>query len=182
MLVINLWGGPGAGKTALAAEVFSHLRRNVPANIEMTGEFATEICFEQAKSNLQDPVYLLGNQWHRLWRLSQIGVEVAISDSPLGLVFAYLKEDYAQRKSYKALVEDLMCVYPSVDIFIHRDIYAEGGFKGNKKGRNNGWLRNLDKRIMSLSDYEFSVTFGCDNEMAITEYVEEQVKAHLKKS
>jgi len=75
MLVINLWGGPGAGKTTTAAGLFNALRHDWHLNLELVTEFATDLCFEQARENLKNQVYLLGNQYHRLWRLQQIGVE-----------------------------------------------------------------------------------------------------------
>jgi tRNA uridine 5-carbamoylmethylation protein Kti12 len=49
MLVINLWGGPGAGKSTIAAELFVCLRKHTNANVELTNEFATELCFERNK-------------------------------------------------------------------------------------------------------------------------------------
>jgi len=151
MLVINLWGGPGAGKSTIAAELFVSLRRAKTVNVELTNEFATELCFENAKENLKDQVYLLGNQWHRLWRLDKRAVQVAICDSPLGLGIAHLQQDKPRYyDEFVQLVLGMQHEYPTVDIFLQRDIYAEGGFKGNKPRTGSGWIHDLDARILAV--------------------------------
>jgi hypothetical protein len=179
MLVINLWGGPGAGKSTVAAEVFVKLRQRTQANVEMTHEFATDLCFDQAKENLKDQLFLLGNQWHRLWRLEQIGVDVAISDSPIGLGVAHMP-DTTYTEEYTALVDKLRWVYPSIDIMIDRDIYALGGFKGNSKKRNITWLNSIDKKIAKAARPDYTVMFQKDSTGSeVAEYCIERVRAHL---
>jgi hypothetical protein len=181
MLVINLWGGPGAGKTTVAAEVFVKLRQRTTANVELTNEFATELCFEQAKDNLKDQVYLLGNQWHRLWRLSRTGVDVAVCDSPIGIGLAYLHNDeVAYQCEYDQLADKLRHVYPTINILIDRDIYAEGGFKGNTKKRNLNWLNQLDKKIAKIAQAKFNVMFNRDSTGAeVAEFVIPKVREYL---
>jgi len=172
MLIINLWGGPGAGKTTVAAEVFVYLRKHTTANVELTNEFATDLCFERAKENLKDQVYLLGNQWHRLWRLEQLRVDVAICDSPLSLGTAYQRVDnLLYQVELEALSQQLGQVYQTINIMVHRDIYAEGGFKGNKKKRNEIWLNQLDQKIHKLSRCEYSLTYTRQAGGAVAAYV-----------
>jgi hypothetical protein len=182
MLVINLWGGPGAGKSTVAAGLFVLLRQHTKANCELTNEFATELCFERAKDNLKDQVYLLGNQFHRLWRLEQLGVDVAISDSPLGSGIGHMK---AKGKptffhEYEALTKKLADEFLNTHIFLERDIYAEGGFKGNKAtGKNAGWLRNLDTQIRQVADPVKVVTYGPQAIEEVFKYVVPMVTDYL---
>lgn len=183
MLVINLWGGPGAGKSTVAAELFVKLRQRTTANVELTNEFATDLCFEQAKENLKDQVYLLGNQWHRLWRFDKIGVDVAICDSPIGMGSAYRREDdVPYQPEYDELAKKLRFQYPTLDIMIDRDIYAEGGFKGNSKKRHNVWINSLDKRIVKLARPDYTVMFAKDETGAeVAEYCIPRVRDYLEK-
>lgn len=180
MLVINLWGGPGAGKSAIAAELFVCLRKHTNANVELTNEFATELCFERSKENLKDQVYLLGNQWHRLWRLEQIGVDVAISDSPLGIGIPYMrKHKPAYAEKYVDLVKALYDEHLNTNIMVERDIYAEGGFKGNSKKNRSGYVHDLDRQIREVACPPFTVTYGLDAGQKVFEYVKPMVVTYM---
>jgi len=181
MLVINLWGGPGAGKSTVAAGVFVALRQGTEANVELTNEFATDLCFEQAKANLKDQIYLLGNQWHRLWRLEQLGVDVAVCDSPLGIGIPYIRQrkpDYYDE--YVALVKKLYDQFPTTNIMINRDIYAVGGFKGNKKSTYSPYLEDLDRQIRQVANPIKTVTFGPNAIQAVVDYVAPMVLEYMK--
>jgi cytidylate kinase len=184
MLVINLWGGPGAGKSTVAAELFTLLRKNVKANCELVGEFATDLCFEQAKENLHDQIYLLGNQWHRLWRLDKIGVDLAISDSPIGLGVCYKEKADMPPGAYEkfvALSQSLRQGFPTIDIMIDRDVYAVGGFKGNSKKRNMNWLNQLDKRIAKEAQAEKTVMFTHQAGWFVYEYIFPKVIEYMQR-
>ena len=185
MLVINLWGGPGAGKSTVAAELFVCLRKHTKANVELTNEFATELCFEQAKANLKDYPYLLGNQWHRIWRLEQLKVDVAISDSPIGLGVAHLENTIVDgywkdvMPHYIELSQALRRAHKRIDIMVDRDVYAEGGFKGNSKKRHTNWLNQIDRRIANEAGAEFSVLFDMQAGQKVFEYVTPIVKEYM---
>jgi hypothetical protein len=164
----------------VAAEVFVKLRQRTAANVELTNEFATELCFEGAKENLKDQVYLLGNQWHRLWRLAHKGVDVAVCDSPIGMGTAYPDNDVTYQDEYDMLAHKLRFVYPRLDIMIDRDIYSEGGFKGNTKKRNLNWLNQLDKKIANVARAELVVMFNRDSTGAeVAEYCIPRVRKYL---
>lgn len=87
MIVVNFIGGPGAGKSSLAAGVFSELKwRGI--NCELALEFAKDKVWEGSLRVLEDQVYILGKQYHRLFRLKG-QVDVALTDSPLFLSLLY---------------------------------------------------------------------------------------------
>jgi hypothetical protein len=148
--------------------------------VELTNEFATDLCFEGAKENLQDQVYLLGNQFHRLWRLNKRGVTVAICDSPLGIGIPYIRQRQpAYVEQYVALVKALYDEFPNVNIMVERDIYAEGGFKGNKKPRHNGFLLDLDRQIREVANPIFTVPYTLDAGQKVFDYVLPAVEAYM---
>jgi hypothetical protein len=180
MLVTNLWGGPGAGKSTVAAELFVLLRKHTNANVELTNEFATELCFERAKENLEDQIYLLGQQWHRLWRLDKLGVDVAVCDAPLGIGIPHIrKRKPAYFEKYEALVKALYDEYPNVNILIDRDVYAVGGFKGNKPGKANAWLHDLDRQIREVANPIKTVLYSLTAGQEVFDYVLPAVEGYM---
>jgi hypothetical protein len=161
MIVINFYGGPGSGKSTLAAELFIEMRKLRGPNVELVHEFATELCFEDARDNLKDQLYLAGNQWHRLWRLERRGVEIAISDSPIYMGTAYADlQDCPYADELKAVKDVLVQQHFNYNILVHRDVYATGGFKGISKKRNTVYANSVDAKIRKLPvDFHEEVVF-----------------------
>ena len=88
MICINLYGGPGVGKSTMAARLFAMLKAD-GIKTELVGEFAKDLVYDKAYNIMADQHYLFAQQAHRLWRLKNSGVEVAVCDSPLLLNIAY---------------------------------------------------------------------------------------------
>jgi hypothetical protein len=87
--VINLFGGPGSGKSTFRAAIFSILKLH-GINCEETPEFAKDLTWEGRSKTLDNQIYIFGKQYHRMWRL-QNQVDLIITDSPLLLNFIYGK-------------------------------------------------------------------------------------------
>jgi hypothetical protein len=158
MHIINLWGGPGAGKTTTASGLFSILRHKWKVNLELVTEFATDLCFEQARENLKDQVYLLGMQYHRLWRADKVGVEVVITDAPIGLNTIYglmYKQRYMPEMD--ALLRRLDTEHSNTHILMHRDPTAAGGFKGGSKKKDSWFVTKFDD-LLHTNGPEFDRT------------------------
>lgn len=79
--VINLFGGPGTGKSTGAAYIFSHLKME-GINCELVTEYAKDLVWQGSHHLLSDQNRLFSEQYHRLDRLKG-KVEIAITDSPL---------------------------------------------------------------------------------------------------
>lgn len=91
MIVVNLFGGPGAGKSTGAAYVFSKLKM-AGVNVELVTEFAKDIVWEETEIPLQNQAYVFGNQSYRISRLAG-KVDVAVTDSPILLSCHYGKNE-----------------------------------------------------------------------------------------
>lgn len=88
MLVVNLFAGPGAGKSTTAAGVF-HLLKLRGVSAELVSEFAKECAWEGRDGPLRCQPYVFGEQLWRIERLRDRGVDVVVTDSPVLLSAVY---------------------------------------------------------------------------------------------
>ena len=118
MICLNLYGGPGIGKSTLAAELFTELKHR-GIRTELVGEYAKELVYEMAYNTMADQHYLFAEQAHRLWRLEKAGVEVAVCDSPLLLTLAYNRN--ADDNVFSKFVVDTYRGYMNLDYVLERN-------------------------------------------------------------
>ena len=88
-LVINLFGGPGCGKSTTMARLFADLKAR-GYNVEMVSEFAKDLVYEQRQETMKDELYIFAKQHHRLFRVND-KVDVIITDRPLLLTNIYAR-------------------------------------------------------------------------------------------
>jgi deoxyadenosine/deoxycytidine kinase len=145
-LVVNLFAGPSAGKSTMAAGLFYNLKK-AGVNCELTTEFAKELTWENRESALDNQIYILGKQYHKLYRL--LGqVDVIVTDTSFVYGCVYAPEDYFE--SYESLVMEIFSSMNNMNFFIDR-IHPY-----NSVGRNQTRQQALkiDNRIVDLlKDY-----------------------------
>lgn len=101
--VINLFGGPGAGKSTNAAELFS-LMKKMGINCELVPEFAKDLTWANRHEELENQVYVFGKQQHRMHRLMG-KVDWIVTDAPYILSNVYTPSHYPN--SFQQLVYDM---------------------------------------------------------------------------
>ncbi len=105
--VLNLFGAPGAGKSTLAAELFSQLKTN-NKNCELVREYVKLWAYEGKEVTPLDQVYLLGKQV-RSEAMLYGKVDYIITDSPILLVGVYqhlfFNGDYIQKTAMSVMKE-----------------------------------------------------------------------------
>lgn len=142
-IVINLYGGPGSGKSTTRAGIFSLLKLH-GINAEEAPEYAKELTWEQRTETLQDQYYVWGKQYHRLFRLKK-DVDVIITDSPILLSLIYASD---ANPCFHEMVIQSYLEYFNVNFFLRRVK------KFNPKGRNQTEpeARGLDTLIKEMLD------------------------------
>ena len=90
-LVINLIGGPGCGKSTTMAGIFYKLKKE-GVNCEMASEFTKEKVWEEDYRMLDDQLYIIAKQFHRISRLID-KVDIVIMDTSLLSSIIYDKSD-----------------------------------------------------------------------------------------
>lgn len=117
MLVVNLFGAPGAGKSTGAAYIFSKLKM-AGINAELVTEFAKDKVWEGSQAVFENQAYIFGKQYFRISRL-QNKVDVVITDSPI-LLSSFYNRDEILGKELDALVTKVFNTYDSYNVFINR--------------------------------------------------------------
>lgn len=121
--VINLYGGPGTGKSTTAAGLFSALKL-LGVNAELVQEYAKDKAWEFGTNHLGVPKvlqcqeYIFGKQHYRMRRLVP-DVDIIITDSPLLMGLVYMPDDFPM-PSLRKVVKEAYDMYENLDIFLLR--------------------------------------------------------------
>jgi len=87
--VINIFGGPGIGKSGIASGVFSKLKQH-NYNVEFATEYAKDLVWEERLNILQeDQLYIFAKQHRKVFRLKD-QVEYIVTDCPLLMHIPYI--------------------------------------------------------------------------------------------
>lgn len=67
-LIINLFGGPAAGKSTAATGIFCLLKMHW-VRCELVTEFAKDLVWEERYKTLKNQQCVFGKQYHKIWRV-----------------------------------------------------------------------------------------------------------------
>lgn len=114
-LFVNLFGGPGTGKSTTAALLFGQLKE-AGVNAELVTEFAKDVVWEDRRVIACQP-YVFGKQ---LWRLERLRgkVDVVVTDAPLVLSLVYAE---ALGEAWKQVVLAQTSKFNNMNVFLVRD-------------------------------------------------------------
>lgn len=141
-IVVNLFAGPGTGKSTSCAQIFAELKHQ-GINCEMVREFAKDKVWENSLDVLNDQIYIFGKQQHRMKILVE-QVDVIITDSPVLLSIIY---DKSENPNFKNLV-DVHNEFENINVFLVREKPY------NPKGRvqSEEKAKILDNKVKDLLD------------------------------
>ena len=140
-IVLNLVGGPCAGKSTVASGVFYNLKC-AGLEVELALEYAKDCVWNESFQTTNDQIYMFGKQYHKIWRL--LGkVQVAIVDSPLLLSAYYRKFD---SKYFDDFVVESYKQMNNVTYFVDRNTV----FMQNGRVHTEEESKMIDKKLEDI--------------------------------
>lgn len=147
MILVNLYGAPGAGKSTGAAYIFSQLKMR-GINAELVTEFAKDKVWEESKEVFNNQAYIFGKQYFRISRCAD-KVDVIITDSPLLLSTIY-NDNPILGEEFNNVVRNVANSYDSINYYITRvkDYNPKGRFQSEEESDA------IADRVKNMLDYE----------------------------
>jgi len=147
MQVINLFGGPGAGKSTTAAGLFYEMKK-MRLEVELVTEYAKDMVWEGRHNILEDQIYIFAKQQRRISRLRDHNIDWVITDSPIPLGLVYLREGSLGNNFHDLVMEVF-------DSFRNHNFLLQRNFEYNPIGRNQKDVeeaRVYDRKVADLLD------------------------------
>lgn len=117
LTVINLWGGPGTGKSTTAAGLFN-LMKLKKHNVELVTEYAKQMVWErQHHTVFKNQILMLAKQDQKQ-RVLVDQMDFCITDSPILMGLTYAPEDYYV--NFEPLIKEVFDSYNNINIFLRR--------------------------------------------------------------
>lgn len=119
MVVINLFGSPGAGKSTLASDLNGFLNRQGYTS-ELIPEFAKYLSFSGFEKALKDQLFIFASQNHQLEVRVGSGVDFLVLDSPLPLSVIYSRRNHPKGylSHFEPLVKETFEKYENLNFFL----------------------------------------------------------------
>ena len=152
--VINLWAGPGAGKSTTAAGLFFKMKTK-GYKVELVTEYAKDLTYERNWDLRRDQLAVTAEQIRRQRRL--IGnVDYCITDSPILLGIHYGRND----PHLSALVLGEWGRYVNANFFVRRvKPYQPWG-----RREDEGSARKVDEELKALMKREQIMHWDVDGD------------------
>jgi adenylate kinase family enzyme len=155
-LIVNIWGGPGSGKSSTAAHLFAKMKQ-AGYSCELVSEEAKKIVWEGHLNLLEDQWYISAMQNRKLMRLKG-KVDYIITDSPLLMGTLYMDSSYPQ--SLRSCVEDINDYYCNYHAMLNRvKPFVQAGRSQDEEG-----ARRIDTMCRELLEERNLCDFEVDGD------------------
>lgn len=181
-LVINLYGGPGTGKSTTATGVFNLLKK-AGVNAEYVQEYVKQWAWEERKPVREDQFYFFGKQARKEYSLFK-NCDVIVTDSPVTLCAYYAKHFGTQEQS--DLFQNMAKVYYDMvqnqgHEYIHVWLNRVKGFNPKGRFQTEEQAREIDRLMQKMMEDELKldllyVNGDDDGERFIVDLVKNKVK------
>jgi nicotinamide riboside kinase len=156
MKVINLFGGPGVGKSSIASDIFRILKSK-HCNCEKVDEFAKGLVWDNNLKALKNQIYIFGNQHYLIDRLRD-QVDVVITDGALftSIIYATVYRSISEEDdlAFRNLVYNEFKKFNNINFYIEREtVYQSVGRYQDERG-----AREVDRQIVKCLE-EYNVPF-----------------------
>lgn len=143
MVVINIFGGPGTGKSTCATWLAAELKSS-NYSIELVTEYIKKWAWMKLAPQSWDGLYVFAKQLQSVDVITRNNVSV-VSDSPLLMQLAYL-EGTPYYKELTKIVRTFESQFPILNFYLLRKVpYVEAG-----RYQNLGEAIVMDQKILSL--------------------------------
>lgn len=148
--IVNLFAGPGAGKSTTAAGLF-YVMKSAGISCEMAREYAKDVVWRGHSISPKDQLYILAKQERRQQDL--VGkVDYVICDSPLLNALVYGKD---LAPSFEHVVVDMFNSFDNINVFVSRNkpYHPEGRFQSEEQALmlDDDFLGVLEERGLSYA-------------------------------
>lgn len=170
-IFVNLYGGPGTGKSTTAAGVFNRLKTE-GVKCELITEYAKDLTWEETIAKVSQPK-IFGEQYQRHHRLNG-KVEVAITDSPL-----IIQSIYADMFGYGWMSGAIILGHNQFD---NIDVMLRRVKKYQPYGRvqTESEAIEIDHKMLNLVHFDLKVDGNSCGELKIFEYILEKLSKNPK--
>lgn len=142
--IINLFAGPGAGKSTAAANLFSNLKQK-HYSVELVTEYVKQWAYANKPIGVYDQLYVQAKQMHRESQLLN-KVDFIITDSPVWLCAYYAKHYYP-----KAIKDATIEVARAYDLQLSEDGHTQRNYfllrPDQKNFSEKGRFHNLEESM-----------------------------------
>lgn len=173
-IIVNLFAGPGAGKSTSAAGIFHKLKSN-DVDCELINEFAKEKTWEQNSEALNDQFFISASQHYKQSILNG-KVDVVITDSPLLIgLFYYNEKNKIINRAFNIFIEETFKRQNNVNFFIRRKK------KFNPNGRNHNEIesKSIDESIKTFLQNKNIPFYEIDGDSSCVSIVYDMIVGQL---
>ena len=169
---INLFGGPGVGKSICAAKLFGDLKLRGYL-VEQVSEYAKTWAHQKRAVDVYTQLYFLAKQIKSERECLTSGYDLIVTDSPLGLCPLYTSEYFPKDAGWstssmwgyiRAMDEE----YPPLNILISRDETVD--YERNGRYQNITEARKIDDKLIKIS--KMFGGFSTDKSYTVNRYNE----------
>jgi hypothetical protein len=157
--VINLFGGPGTGKSTLATNLF-YIMKSKDINVELVREYVKSWAYNNREPKEYDLIYLLGKQ--SSYETQLYGkVDYVVTDSPFLLAGIYQTHLSDGKYSYVTDAAKELMHHAETNGIVYKNFYIVRSFSYNSSGRfeTEDQARTIDDRILqTLEQFKIPVT------------------------
>jgi len=176
LIVINIFGVPGSGKSTMASYIFYKLKSN-KINCELVTEVAKDAVWDRNNKALTNQMYITGNQCYRIERLKD-EVDVVITDSPLMLQPIYYRlNGLPEPDMFEIILYKMFEQYQNINLILP----MPDGYDTNGRVHTEQQLANIfDKMLDILDKYEIQTIPIDHNTDSVDELLNKIIKIMKK--
>ncbi len=168
-IIVNLFGGPGIGKSRVALELTGRLKSQ-GFDAEYVDEWIKEAAWLGYHDLFNQPDVIAANQRRKLETVKQ-HCTIVVTDCPLILTVPYAKYNVKKwpHESFSAMVTTLFNQYNNYNVWLERNPTI---FKQTGRRETLSDATKLDSLIKEFIDNNVKIDISCKNDSAVIETIE----------